>query len=485
MSKTAGGYTRRVAAAAGWRSMARCCFNEPPTGQARTICGLHWLYYPLMLVVVAGPGVAAGIDVAHGYPGGGVTIVAVLWPSISIAFSFASSATILYLYLAQAVLYLVWCMVYANERGIGGWGTATGANIVGIAMALVQTGLPLVLLAGVVSYDQELSMKHARRTVRKAYGVARSAGKYHAALSKMIKRSMPRFALRSLAVGARAFEAESCFVAIRVHITDGKSLVGALENPLALGRAFSVIDFVTSRHSGVEKIQTDGFSWLGAADIETPYETHEERIRRKAEKQRRKAAKQAKEAQSRGAASTTDSSHVGGTTPRVSYQTDGGEEEAAGGESRGSSRNDAGSSEGRSTASKGKSRKRVSTKAESAAKAVIVAIDAAVTMQQVFAVLSSSGYFGDGTTVRLSVGISGGAEVVIGFIGSDVSAHSWTAVGDSVSEARTLAGLMPAKIRVASSALKHLWDLDRWLPKKDLDMQSMSLSSRGSSSGGD
>jgi len=86
--------------------------------------------------------------------------------------------------------------------------------------------------------------------------------------------------------------------------------------------------------------------------------------------------------------------------------------------------------------------------------------------------------------VRLSIGISGGAEAVIGFIGSDISAHSWTAVGDSVSEARTLAGLMPPKIRVASSALKHIWDLDRWLPRAELDSASGSTTgSRSQSSG--
>ena len=129
-----------------------------------------------------------------------------------------------------------------------------------------------MLLGSVVSYDQEQSMRHARKTVRKAYRVARSAGQYHAALSKMIRRSMPRFALRSLAVGARAFESESCFVAIRVHASRGYEPISSEDPAAVLGSALSLIDYVTARHTGLEKIQADGFTWLGAVDIEPPYE---------------------------------------------------------------------------------------------------------------------------------------------------------------------------------------------------------------------
>jgi len=134
---TRGTYTRRTAVGAGWKSIIRCCAAEVPTEQPRTVCGIHWLYLPVGAVVMLGPILAAVLDLSAGYPGAGLSVIAIQWPSIAIAFSFIGSSDIVSMYIFQGLLYLIWSAAFAAGRGIGGWGTAEGGNIVGIAMTLI------------------------------------------------------------------------------------------------------------------------------------------------------------------------------------------------------------------------------------------------------------------------------------------------------------------------------------------------------------
>jgi len=75
----------------------------------------------------------------------------------------------------------------------------------------------------------------------------------------------------------------------------------------------------------------------------------------------------------------------------------------------------------------------------SPAEEVAKAIEICVGLQTAITSLNSAEYFGPLANVEIGAGVSAGSASVIGFLGQDVSAISWTMLGDATAEARGLA----------------------------------------------
>lgn len=75
-----------------------------------------------------------------------------------------------------------------------------------------------------------------------------------------------------------------------------------------------------------------------------------------------------------------------------------------------------------------------------------------------------------GFHVKVGAGISSGPPTVVGFFGSETSAHQWTAFGDATQEASSLAKQSPHAVRMSSRAATLLTSCTSWgfVPKKKM-----------------